>query len=161
EEVGEDRHPRACLLEPALGQLEGRVVVAAEQHADEVPHREAGRRSRPLPLDRQDVAPPALHAVGCLCARSVVLSATASEPDSYLGGRSNYLAVGDSSLTPAEMLQAASWARELKPIFRRRRWRWDSTVRCPIPNRPAISVLLRPSATSRAISRCRSVSAQG
>ena len=51
--------------------------------------------------------------------------------------------------------QAATWAREFTSSFSRTCSRWPSTVRSEMKRRPAISRLVNPSATSRAISSSR------
>src|SRR5690348_3390061 len=54
-----------------------------------------------------------------------------------------------------EAIQAAIWARELKPSLLRMLRTWLSTVRSEMNRRAPICLLVRPSATSRATSASR------
>ena len=63
QEIGEDRRSRARFSEPALGQLECRAIVAAQQRADEVADRKACRPPGPVPLECEDVRVPRLLAL--------------------------------------------------------------------------------------------------
>ena len=56
------------------------------------------------------------------------------------------------------VVQAATWAREVKPSLVKMRSMWPSAVRCEITSSAAISLLLRPPATSRATCSSRGVS---
>jgi hypothetical protein len=62
---------------------------------------------------------------------------------------------------PGADIQAAIWARELKPSLFRMLRTWLSTVRSEMNRRLPISLLVRPSATSRATSASRLASGPG